>query len=217
MGSLPIVVREAEPRIDDGNVFGRHSRLIDLRPIVLSGELAAREGGILEVDGEVQLAREDPLGQLVGGALLDGHPGARVGGADPRDGGGDEARERGREGADAQERALVIGDLGELERGEIEAHGDRVGMLEQQRAGRGELQPARPAVEQPRADLLLERRHLMRDRGLRQRERLGCPRERPMAGHRTEGEHSLRVHRCKLSLPKNHDLNEWQSALTLSP
>ena len=135
-------------------------------------ELASRERGVLEVDGEVELSGADALGQLVGAALLDGDPGARMGGADLRDGRRHEARERGREGADAQERALVVGDLGELERGEVEAHGDRVGVLEQQRAGRGELQPARPAIEQPRADLLLEGRHLMRDRGLRERELL---------------------------------------------
>ena len=168
----------------------------------------ARERGVLEVDGEMELSGSDAFGQLVGGALLDGDPGARMGGADLRDRRRHEARESGREGADAQERALVVGDLGELERGEVEAHGDRVGVLEQQRAGRGELQSARPAIEQPRADLLLERRHLMGDRGLRQRELLGRARERPMVGHRAEGEHSLRVHRCKLSVPKNHDLNE---------
>ncbi len=66
-------------------------------------ELAAGEGGVLEVDGEMELSRADPLGQLVGGALLHGDPGVRMGGADLRDGRGHQARERGREGPDTQE------------------------------------------------------------------------------------------------------------------
>ena len=49
-------------------------------------ELLPRERGVLEVDGEVKLARADAFGQLIGAALLDGHPGARMGRADLRDG-----------------------------------------------------------------------------------------------------------------------------------
>ena len=138
----------------------------------------------------MQLAGADALGQLVGAALLDGDPGARMGGADARDGGGHEPRERGREGADAQERALVVGDLGELGAGELEALGDRVGVLEQERAGRRELQAAAAAIEQPRADLVLERRDLMRDRRLRERELARRPRERPLVRDGAEGEHA---------------------------
>jgi hypothetical protein len=167
VGGGPVVVGEvadAHRLLAGESMVGRkgdEERLAHEVALLGAFELASRECGVLEVDGEMELSGADAFGQFVGGALLHRDPGVRMGGADLRDGRGHQARESGREGADAQERPLVVGDLGELKGGEVEAHGDRVGVLEQERAGRGELQPARPAIQQARADLLLERRDLV--------------------------------------------------------
>ncbi|HEX7299226.1 MAG TPA: hypothetical protein VF257_09465 [Solirubrobacteraceae bacterium] len=133
---------------------------------------ASREGGVLKGDGEVEVSGSQALGQLVRAAFLDPDPDARATGADVRHGGWHETGEGRREGADAQERPFVVGDLGELECREVEAGGDGVGVFEQQSASAGELEPAGATLEQRRADLALERRHLMRDGGLREGERL---------------------------------------------
>ena len=81
--------------------------------------------------------------------------------------------ERAREGADVQLARDVARELLELARGELEPVGDHVGVRQQQLAGGRELQAARPAVEQPRARLALERGDLLGDRGLGERQRLG--------------------------------------------
>ena len=69
--------------------------------------------------------------------------------------------------------------LGDLRVGLREPVGDRVGVGEQQRAGLGRRRPAGAAVEQLDAELALERSDLLRDRRLRQRQRLAGARERP--------------------------------------
>ena len=90
-------------------------------------------------------------------------------------------------------------ELAELPGRELEPPGDHVGVLEQQLAGGRERQAARAALEQPRAGLLLERRDLLGDRGLRQRERLGRARERAEPRDLAEREHAARVdHRHSL-------------------
>ena len=90
------------------------------------------------------------------------------------------------------------GQLAELGLGEREALRDRVGVREQDLAGAREPEPARLAVEQPRADLALERRDLLRDRRLGERERARRLRERALVGDRAEGEHAPRIHRQQL-------------------
>ena len=65
-------------------------------------------------------------------------------------------------------RAACADLLGELAGGELEPVRDHVGVLEQQRAGGRQGQPARPALEQPRAGLALQRGHLLGDGGLRE-------------------------------------------------
>ena len=77
--------------------------------------------------------------------------------AQPRDRGRDDGGERARERADAQRLALGGGQLGDLGVGLREPVGDRVGVGEQQRARLGRRRAARPAVEQPHAELALER------------------------------------------------------------
>ena len=93
--------------------------------------------------------------------------------AEARDGGGHEPGERGGEGADPQPGALGVGGDGELLAGELEALGDGVGVLEQDLALAGESQAAGLAVQQPRADLALQRRDLVGDRRLGERELAG--------------------------------------------
>ena len=72
--------------------------------------------------------------------------------------------------------------------------GDRVGVGEQQRARLGRRRPARAALEQPHAELALERRDLLRDRRLGERERLAGPRERALPDDLTERQQPPRIH-----------------------
>ena len=107
--------------------------------------------------------------------------------------------ERARERADAQLAGGVPGQLGELPAGEVQPVGDDVGVLEQQRARGRERQPAGAALEQLRARLALERRDLLRDRGLGQRQGLGRAREGAEPRDLAESQHAARVdHRLSL-------------------
>ena len=133
----------------------------------------------------MQLAGAHAVGQLVA-ALVDAHLGVGVLLAQAGDGGGDEPGERGREGADAQPDAAAVGGRGDLGVRELEALGDGVGVREQDLALAREPQAARLALEQARPDLALEGTDLVRDRGLRERERAGGA-ARTSAGARRRG------------------------------
>jgi hypothetical protein len=116
-----------------------------------------------------------------------------------------EVGQRGRERADAQPPARLARDAAELLAREREALGDGVGVLEQDLAGAREPQPAGLAVDQPDADLALEGGDLVGHRGLRERERARCARERPLVRHRTERQHPPRIHSPILSAcPNDH-------------
>ena len=104
-----------------------------------------------------------------------------------------------REGAEAQLLASLVGELGELGCRELEALGDGVCVREQYLAGRRELQPAGPAVEQLGADLLLEERYLLRDGGLRDAELARGARERPLVRDSSERQNPPRIHNLILS------------------
>ena len=70
--------------------------------------------------------------------------------------------------------ALLAGEqLADLELGEREPVERGAGVLDQQRAGRGQLRPAARAVDERRADLGLERGEVLGDRGLGEVERGG--------------------------------------------
>ena len=118
------------------------------------GWLLAGLGSVLEGEREVQLAGAYSRGQVVA-AFVDADLGVGVALAEACNGGGYEPGERGRERADAQPRALVVGGDGELRVGELEAFGDCVGVFEQDLALVGEPEAAGPAVKQPDADLCL--------------------------------------------------------------
>ncbi len=111
----------------------------------------------------------------------------------------DDRGQRARERAEPQRRAVGAGELGDLGVGLAEPVGDRVGVREQQRARLGDRRAARPAVEQPDAELALERGDLLGDGRLRQRERLGRAREGAAPGDLAEGEQAAWVeHRHEL-------------------
>ena len=77
--------------------------------------------------------------------------------------------------ADARDRCE--GGLGRLQAGD-----DALGVLDEQLAGRGQPQAARPPLDQRRLGLGLQRRDLLGDGRLRVRQRLGGRRERPAVG-----------------------------------
>ena len=84
-------------------------------------------------------------------------------------------------------------ELGELGVGQRQALGQGVGVLERERAGVGQRQPAVPAVQQPRPQLALERGDLLGHRGLGQRQLTRGGRERSGPRDGAEGEQPTRI------------------------
>ena len=76
-------------------------------------------------------------------------------------------------GGDPHAAPLVLDEVGDLELGEREPVERGARVLDEQRAGRGQLRPAARAVDERRADLGLERRQVLGDRGLGEVERGG--------------------------------------------
>jgi hypothetical protein len=104
-------------------------------------------------------------------------------------------RDRRRNHADFQRVAVGRRQLGDLLVGLREPVGDGVGVGQKQRAGLGGLRPAGAALEQPHAELALERADLLGDRGLRERQLLAGARERALARDLAERQQPPRVHR----------------------
>ena len=104
---------------------------------------------------------------------------------------GHEPGERGGKCADAQPRALAFCGDGKLF---ASASWKRSAMASACSSrispSRVSLRPPGRAVEQPGADLALQRSHLVGDRRLRQRELAGGPRERALVRDGAEGEHA---------------------------
>ncbi len=71
--------------------------------------------------------------------------------------------------------AVLLGQVGNLRVGELQAPGDVIGVFEQDLPGAGQLQPAAPTVKRPNTDLGLEQRDLVRHRGFGEREHLSGP------------------------------------------
>ena len=140
------------------------------------GRFLPRAGAVLEGDREVQFTGPHACRQVVC-ALVDGDLGVGVVEPYACDGGGDEPGERGRKCADPQPRAPTFCGSGKLFPRELEALSDGVGVSEQDLALAGEPEAAGRTLEQPSADLAFQRRHLVGDRWLRQRELVGGPRE----------------------------------------
>src|SRR5947207_11690141 len=104
---------------------------------------------------------------------------------------------------------MALGGGAELLAGKPEAVGDRVRMLEQDRALGGEPEPTGLALEQPDADLALERCDLCGDRRLGEGELARRGGERALVRDGAEREHAARIHRERLSDHENHDLKLW--------
>jgi hypothetical protein len=87
-----------------------------------------------------------------------------------------------------------------LDLGELDAVGERRGVLEQPFSGRRAAYAAAAALHQRRAELVFERGDLLGDRRLRQRQRLGGTGERPLPGDLAEGQHPPRIQLHQLIL-----------------
>ena len=94
----------------------------------------------------------------------------------------------------AQGLAVGGGQLADLAVGLREPVGDRVGVGEQERSGLGRHRPARPAVQQPDAELPLERRDLLRHRRLGEAEGVAGLRERALPDDLAERQQAPRIH-----------------------
>ena len=77
-------------------------------------------------------------------------------------------------------------------------NGDRIRVLEQDRALRLQAQAARLARQQPHADLALQRGDLVGHRRLGERQRARGARERALVGDGAEGQQAARVHSRRL-------------------
>ncbi len=84
---------------------------------------------------------------------------------------------------------MALGERCHVRLGRVQPGDDRLGVAQQQPAGLGEGDRARPArpLEQPLADQSLEGLDLLADRGLRVAERSCRAAERPFARDRFEG------------------------------
>ena len=147
-------------------------------------ELAALGGRVLVAEGDVELAAEKARFERARRHLAEDDAKPAVRGPKAPDRGRHEARERGREGADAHLVAVLAGQAGDLRVGQLQAPADVIGVLEQDRARVRQAQPgaAAVAVEQADADLGLQERDLVRHRRLGERQVLGGPRERAARG-----------------------------------
>ena len=174
-----------------------------------AGVVVARPGGVLEGQGEMQLTSCDAGAGDGGADFLDDDGDARVTLLQALHGGRDQIGERARECADDQTPAMLSDTLGELRSGQREPIGDRVGVLEENRALRRQRQSAGPTFQQTGADLGFKTGDLLRDRWLRQRERRGRTRKRPLASDGPERQQPPRVHRHSLWECENDDVYLW--------
>ena len=171
---------------------GDHRLLHELVP-AQPGVLAPRRRGVLEAQREMQATRPHPGGEVVEPALLDRDAQLRMRAQERDHRRGDDRRQRAREGADAQLAPLARHAVRQLPVREPEPLGDDVGVREQLLARGRDLQLAAPALQQAGAGLPLERGDLLRDRRLRERQRLARAGERPVQRDFAEGQHAARV------------------------
>ena len=119
-------------------------------------------------------------------------------------------------GGDPHAAPLVLDQVGDLVLGEREPVERGARVLDEQRACGGQLRPAARAVDERRADLGLERRQVLRDRGLREVERVGRAGQRSVVGDRTQRAQAPEVvHKWSLSLVRKACLNLWSVAATV--
>ena len=106
---------------------------------------------------------------------------------------------------DAQARALDAGDRLDLGLGQAQLGEDRLGVAQQDLAGRRERHAARVAHEQARAELALEARDLLGDGRLGEGQRRRGIGERAARGDLAEdGEQACVEHNASLSVPERN-------------
>ena len=150
--------------------------------------LAPGRGRVLEEDGEMQAAVGHPRGELLDGPLDRLH----ALGHHARDRRRHQRGQRAGEAADAQ-RAPVVAELGELGVGQRQALGHGVRVIERDRPRVGQRETPGPAVQQPRAELALERGHLLGHGRLGQRQLARGGGERAGVRDGAEGEQPARI------------------------
>ena len=153
-------------------------------------------------DAELELARGDPLDD--GLRVRDGQRDrdARVRALELAEEQRHDDRRRPGRRADLQlARELALALAGELVEQLLLEREDPLRAAVEAQAGLGRLDAAARAVEQLRAEPLLERPHLQRHGGLRDAEPLGGLREAPPLDDRAERSELARVHKQILSTP----------------
>ena len=177
----------------------RVHRLLEQRALL--DALGRRAAHAAERHGDVDVALAQLGERLRRAALGDrdlgvGHAAAQVG-----DRQRDEPGRATTSGAAIRTRRCSLRDqVADLELGEREPVERGAGVLDQQRAGRGQLRPAARAVDERRADLGLERGEVLGDRGLGEVERGGGAGQRAVVGDRAQRAQAPDVvHKCSLS------------------
>ena len=159
-------------------------------------EVARRDLGqrlVVVVDQrEVELARLDPGEQPRQALVDDGQRDLGVAAAELHERRRHDRRERRAHAAEAQPAVAAAGDLLELLLGAVEAGEDPGGVARQRVAGLGQLDGARPALDERQADLPLERGDVLAHRRLREPHRHGRAGER--AARSDLGEHAEAAH-----------------------
>ncbi|GAA1542421.1 hypothetical protein GCM10009741_52150 [Kribbella lupini] len=128
---------------------------------------------VFDGDGEVDLAVEELGEGLVAFGVLDDEAEAGGGFAQAGEGRCDQEADRGGEGGDAEFAVGAVGVQAQRVLGAFDLGEDRVGVGEQQAAGRGDGDAAAAAFQQLLADLGLEGGQLLGDGGRRQVQDLG--------------------------------------------
>jgi hypothetical protein len=129
-------------------------------------EVAALCGGVLVADGDVELAAEKAWFEGVRCDLAEPDSKVAMSQAEPGDRGRHEAREGGRKHAETHFVAALLGQIGDLGVGQLQAPRDVVCVFEQDFTGVRQAQSAASAVEQADADLGLQQGDLVRHRRL---------------------------------------------------
>jgi len=142
--------------------------------------------GVGEREHEVGVAGAQLRNRVLGLGLLERHLDAGVRRAHARERAGHERCAARRERHDPHASGAQAGDRGHLLLGRREPREHGLGVLHERAAGVREPDAAAEPRDQRRADLGLQARDVVRDRGLRVAERPGGRRHGPLARHRSE-------------------------------
>ncbi|HYZ82265.1 MAG TPA: hypothetical protein VE571_13395 [Solirubrobacteraceae bacterium] len=151
--------------------------------------LAPRRSGVLKAHRGMKLAAADGFGELRETSLPQLEVEVRHPTGEPADRGGHQRGQGAGEGPDAELLVLLGGELGELHAGQLNAVGERGGVLEQPFSGEREAYPAAATLHERHPELLFERGDLLGHGRLRHRQRLGGAGEGPLTRDLAEAQH----------------------------